>query len=263
MHREMLVTEVHLHAYVDGELSPQRRSEVERYLDEHPEARERVHRYQALNDALRRQYEPVLDEPVPDRLLRRATARSVFSRRNVAAAIGWMLLGGAVGAVTQNQLASRQLAVIESDLIRPAAFAHVIYAPEVRHPVEVSADQEAHLVSWLSKRLHTDIRAPSLIEIGYHLVGGRLLPSTNRMAAQFMYENPAGQRVTLYVRTGAWENHATGFHYASEDGVGMFYWVDGALGFAVSGNADKQTLYRVAAVVYRALENPLDTSGNN
>ena len=45
---------------------------------------------------------------------------------------------------------------------RRAANAHAVYVPEVRHPVEVGADQEAHLVQWLSKRLAVPVRAPAL-----------------------------------------------------------------------------------------------------
>ena len=43
-------------------------------------------------------------------------------------------------------------------LRRAAAVAHVAYAPEVRHPVEVAASDQAHLVAWLSKRLGTKLR---------------------------------------------------------------------------------------------------------
>lgn len=250
------VTEADLHAYVDRQLSEERRAQIEACLAEDPEIRERVQRYQELNQSLRTHFAPVLDEPTPERLLRWAPARSGFYPRSVAAVAGWLLVGGVVGAALQYGLASRPLPMIEVDLIRPAAFAHVVYTPDKRHPVEITADQEAHLVGWLSKRLHTEIRAPNLSELDYHLVGGRLLPSTNRMAAQFMYENAAGKRVTLYVRTGAWQNRETAFRYAREDGVGVFYWVDGEMGYAVSGDTEKQELFRIAMTTYRELGKP-------
>ena len=59
---------------------------------------------------------------------------------------------------------------------RRAAIAHVVYSPEVRHPVEVAANEEAHLVRWLSKRLGIQLKVPHLGALGYSLVGGRLLP---------------------------------------------------------------------------------------
>jgi anti-sigma factor RsiW len=250
------ITEADLHAYVDGRLSENRREQVDAYLARNVQVRERLQRYGELNRSLRAHFAPVLDEPIPARLLRPTPARPGFHLPRVAAVAAWLLIGSVVGATLQYALSSRPLPPIEADLIRPAAFAHVIYTPEERHPVEVSADQEDHLVGWLSKRLHTDIRAPDLSGIDYRLVGGRLLPSTNRMAAQFMYENAAGKRITLYVRTGAWENRDTAFHYTRADGVGVFYWIDGTMGYAILGDADEEELFSIAAATYRELGEP-------
>ncbi|MFZ5620755.1 MAG: anti-sigma factor family protein [Pseudomonadota bacterium] len=245
-----------LHAYVDGQLSDARRLQVEAHLAQNPEARNRVQRYQELNRALRARFDPVAEEPIPARLLQSTPAKRWFMPRSVAAAAAWLLIGGVIGAALQYGLTSNGVPAIEADLMRPAAFAHVVYSPEVRHPVEITADQEAHLVNWLSKRLHTDIRAPNLSALGYHLVGGRLLPSTNRMAAQFMYEDGTASRITLYVRNGSWESHEPAFRYAYQDGVGVFYWVVGTTGYAISGSVDKQELLRIAIAAYRELGLP-------
>ena len=80
------------------------------------------------------------------------------------------------------------------------AVAHAVYTPEVRHPVEVHADQEAHLTAWLSKRLGAPLKPPALADAGYQLVGGRLLPGATGSVAQFMYEDASHQRLTLYVQ---------------------------------------------------------------
>ena len=64
-----------------------------------------------------------------------------------------------------------------------------------------AADQEAHLVAWLSKRLGTQLKIPQLSGLGFNLVGGRLLPGDQGPVAQFMYQDAQGQRLTLYVRT--------------------------------------------------------------
>jgi anti-sigma factor RsiW len=250
------ITEADLHAYVDGQLSEERREHIDAYLAKNAQARERVQRYGDLNRSLRAHFAPVLNEPIPERLLRRTPARSGFRPQRVAAVAAWMLIGSVIGATSQYALGARPLPVVEADLIRPAAFAHAVYTPEERHPVEITADQEDQLVGWLSKRLHTDIRAPDLSGIDYRLVGGRLLPSTNRMAAQFMYENAAGKRITLYVRTGAWENRDTAFRYTRTDDVGVFYWIDGTMGYAISGDADEEELFSIAAATYRELGKP-------
>ncbi|PHV04687.1 hypothetical protein CSQ96_24665 [Janthinobacterium sp. BJB412] len=139
-------------------------------------------------------------------------------------------------------------------LARRAAVAHAVYSPELRHPVEVGADQEQHLVAWLSKRLGTPLRPPRLQQLGYALEGGRLLPGQSGPVAQFMYRDGAGQRLTLYVSTEQTHNDGTGFHFAQEGRVGVFYWIDGKFGYALSGALDKTALGKIAGAVYAQLE---------
>jgi anti-sigma factor RsiW len=169
---------------------------------------------------------------------------------SIGAVLGWRMHPELTIQVAESP---RQWDQLEPNLVKPAALAHAVYTPEVRHPVEVSAENEQHLVAWLSKRLHTDILAPNLTPQGYRLVGGRLLPSTNRMAAQFMYEREDGQRATLYVRHGAWENEATAFHFDQEDSLGIFYWIDGPLGYALIGDLDRSELQRLSEAIYEQL----------
>ena len=60
--------------------------------------------------------------------------------------------------------------------------------------VEVGADQKDHLVGWLSKRVGTTLVAPTSLPKVSACVGGRLLPLAERPAAQFMYQDQAGNR---------------------------------------------------------------------
>jgi anti-sigma factor RsiW len=138
-------------------------------------------------------------------------------------------------------------------LPRQAALAHAVFSPEVRHPVEVGAAEEAHLVAWLSKRLGAELKPPRLAAQGFDLVGGRLLSGEAGPVAQFMYQDGRGQRLTLYVRHDAQVASETSFRYARENGIGVFYWLDGRLGYALSGEMDKAELLRVATAVYRQL----------
>ena len=131
--------------------------------------------------------------------------------------------------------------------------AHVTYSPEVRHPVEVGADQEAHLVAWLSKRLGTPLKVPHLGALGYALVGGRLLPGDRGPVAQFMYQDGKGLRLTLYVRANPDATQETAFRFSQEQGISVFYWLDKRLGYALSGEIDKNDLLRVADAVYKQL----------
>jgi anti-sigma factor RsiW len=68
-----------------------------------------------------------------------------------------------------------------------------------------------------------------------------------------MFQDGNGQRLTLYVRSGAGENKETAFRYMQERGVSVFYWLDGKFGYALSGEIDKAELLRVAKSVYQQL----------
>jgi anti-sigma factor RsiW len=242
------VTESELHAYVDGALPESRRAEVDAYLAAHPEDAERVAAYRRQNEALRSHFGPIADETVPERL--RTTRRAKpWSRFAVAA--GWMTLGGVIGWQLQAYHSEQRME--SSAWARRAAVAHVVYSPEVRHPVEVGADQETHLVNWLSKRLGAQLKVPHLGSIGYTLVGGRLLPGDRGPVAQFMYQDAKGQRLTLYVRTNPDDSRETAFRFAQENNIGVFYWLDRKLGYALSGEVEKAELLRVATTVYRQM----------
>lgn len=241
------ITEAELHAYVDGQLPAERRAAVEDYLAAHPAEAERVRAYRRQNEQLHVLFDTALDEPVPA-TLQRPPARRVPGLTRAAA----LLAAAAVGGVLGWALRGGEAVEITAGLPQQAAIAHVVYSPEVLHPVEVGARQEAHLVAWLSKRLGAPVRAPQLAEAGFELVGGRLLPGEAGPAAQFMYQDARGARLTLYVRT-AEDNRETAFRYAQEGKVGVFYWVDGSFGYALSGELERAQLLAVAEDVYRAL----------
>ncbi|MGZ8211087.1 MAG: anti-sigma factor family protein [Burkholderiales bacterium] len=244
-------TEVQLHAWLDGELPPDRQAELEAWLAQHPEEAARLSAYRRHDALIRGHFDPVLEEPVPPRLTGRRRIRDGRLLR-YAAVLVWFALGGIAGWYVHDLSrteASRDL----PPWARRAAVAHAVYAPEVRHPVEVTADQESHLVAWLSKRLGTKLQVPHLEPVGYGLVGGRLLPGEDGAVAQFMYQDGQGQRLTLYVRTNREQNKETAFRFAQDGNVGVFYWVDRRLGYALSGEISKQELLRVATAVYQQL----------
>lgn len=251
------ISEAEFQAWADGRLGAERRAELEAWLAAHPEEAERAAAYREFNAQLRARFDPVLEEPVPARLER--VARLRVRLRGFALAAGWAALGIAVGVVAGWQLHALRTPVpaakAEAPVIaRRAALAHATYSPEVRHPVEVGADQEPHLVAWLSKRLGGEVRAPRLDGEGMSLVGGRLLPRDPGPVAQFMYQCARGRRVTLYVRTEGPDHRETAFRYAREGNVRVFYWIDRKFGYALSSaDVDRDELLKLANVVYRQL----------
>ena len=245
------LSELDLHAYADGRLDPARRIEVESVLAQRPDLAASAAAWRSQSQSLHRAYDAILAEPIPARLLEAGRPRASFLPLRLAAVVAWLAVGGVVGFLARGYYAPGATPL--ASLPRQAAVAHVVFAAEVRHPVEVGADQEEHLAAWLSKRLGAPLKPPALNSAGYDLVGGRLLPGDQGPVAQFMYQDARGQRLTLYVRTDASDNRETAFRYAREDKVGVFYWLDGKLGYALSGELEKDKLLEVATLVYRQL----------
>jgi anti-sigma factor RsiW len=246
------VGDLDLSGYLDGALSPERRAEVERHLGQNPADAARLADYRRIAEALRRSYDPVLSEPLPDRLKRTIERSQVDWRgriRRIAAAVVVFALGSTAGWFGHEATVGGRAS---GGLAHQAVDAHRIFVTEVRHPVEVPASEEEHLVAWLSKRLGHPLKVPRLAGYGFQLVGGRLLPADGMPAAQFMYENASGQRLTLFLRANA-DNRETAFRFTDDNGVRVFYWLDGPIGCALSGEVDRERLLPIARAVYTQL----------
>ncbi|MDT9000283.1 anti-sigma factor [Paucibacter sp. APW11] len=272
-----------LHAYVDGQLSAYEAAEVTHWLQSHPEQAARVLEWRSQRAALQGLKAQMLDEPVPAALLQALRPAAARSRRQdlapwqqalAAALLLGLGLGLGWGAhdwhdSQGNQAKAGQQQATAPEFVRDAAIAHVVYQAERRHPVEVGADQQEHLVQWLSKRLAQPLRVPDLRDQGYRLVGGRLLPAGDSSGpaaaestlarAQFMFENEAGERLTLYISTSGPTQAAPARFRLTEHSEGgrtmrSFYWLDGQLGYALSGPLDAGRLNELGSLVYARLK---------
>jgi len=268
-----------INALVDGQLPPARQAELEAQLGEDSAAHETLQAWKAQREALRTLYRPLLDEAIPDALLA-AARRGQAGRRKIdqwqrwggmaaavmlAFGVGW-LSHGQLGGPAPQQLASAQVRSAQS-FVHQASLAHAVFSPEVRHPVEVTAAQQEHLVQWLSKRVGRPLKVPVLAAEGYELVGGRLLSGDGGARAQFMFQNAAGLRLTLYLgavdaaysasatgsRPPAATSQETAFRYSGDGPVPSFYWVDQGFGYALSGAVSRDELMKLAQLVYQQL----------
>jgi anti-sigma factor RsiW len=251
------VPEADVQAYVDGQLAPERTAVIEAAIRGDAELAARIAALRAQNAALRDALDAVLAEPIPARLLAAAVPpdpRAVSFGRRLAPALAvaaTLIVGVGVGWFGRDALIER--AGTPTTFARQAAFAHALYATDVNRPVEIWAAEEKRLVTWLTKRLGFQVHAPDLNAVGYALVGGRLVAGNEKPTALFMYENADKERLSLQVRKQAPGTGEVAFRYAVENGVGVFYWVDDACGYAISGNVDRAQLLKIAHVVYGQL----------
>jgi anti-sigma factor RsiW len=238
-----------VHAFIDGALNPAESQAYEAFLRDNPQEAARANHYAQQRVRLREAYDPVLSEPLPARMFLRRPAWVDFARAAMLVAVG-VAIGLAIPAFRPG---TPVVALTTAPLPERAARAHLTFASEVRHPVEVDVKEQEHLVRWLSKRLGTELKVPVLGPEGFELLGGRLLPGPEGPVAQFMYQDSGGKRLTLYVNARAKAEGPTAFRFAKEGNVSVFYWIDGQWGYALSGDIDRPALSRVANLVYRQL----------
>lgn len=265
------LTHDELNALVDGQLTTGQRAAAMVQVADDPLAGETLTAWQDQREVLRGLHRELLDDPIPETLLA-AVQRSTRERQALDPWWRWggmaagVLLAFAVGWTAHGQFGNRgsyaagQAARASQAFARQATLAHAAFAPEVRHPVEVGAAQQEHLVQWLSKRLGKPLKVPVLSSQGYELVGGRLLPGDGGARAQFMFQNAAGVRVTLYLGAldgspvaGKPVDAETAFRYSNDGPVPAFYWMDQGFGYAMSGPVAREELMRLAELVYQQL----------
>jgi anti-sigma factor RsiW len=252
---ERPISEDELHAYVDGELPPERHSAVEAWLAANPEDRARVAAWRDQIEVIRVRFGAIATEPPPDRFdirkLVRAGAR--WKKWSVLAATLALLIGAAGGWFARGEFGLQGRTANSFERFTAEALdAYKVYVVEVRHPVEVPGSEHEHLVQWLSKRVGYPLRLPNLESVGLKLVGGRLLPGPTGAAAFFMYEGPSGERYTLY--TARSSGRATALRYDANGPASAVYWANDNIAYVVSGEGDRGKLRQVATTAYEQLD---------
>ena len=233
-----------LSAFVDDELTAAERQALGARLVVDRRAANVVARYRAQRAALR----VLCADPAAQ-----ASRTCVVLRTRAS---WWHRTALAVGSLAAGAALAGLASVISLPVAPPAAqmafaeqadLAYVVYAPERRHPVEVTAAREGVLVDWLSKRLNHPLSVPSLREYGYMLLGGRLLPGAAGPAAQFLYEDGAGARLALYV--GPAPQREMAIRLLREGDRRTFSWANDHMGYALSGQMAEGQLRKIAVDV--------------
>lgn len=232
-------------AWVDRRLPPARQAVVEAYLAAHPEVADRLARYQEqdvqLAEALRAKFE----EPLPARLriapmLAQQRSRTWASLARAAAVL--LLVGGSATAGWFAHRPASPNPLQNAGSIAAAAYA--TFTPEVRHPIEVRAEEGAYLAQWLSTRLDRPVHPPDLAGLGWRLMGGRLLPTSGAPAALLMYNDDRGKRLTVYIQPMPIEGEE--FHYLRDGDIRTILWSADHLALAVTGRVSQEMLLQAA-----------------
>jgi anti-sigma factor RsiW len=252
--RHHSIREIDLLAYADGlfDTDPGRKAEVEAYLREHPEEAAKVRDYADQNDKIRRLYDPVLAEPVPERLkavvenhpgvvLGHVARTAIVASLLLAAGfIGWMI--GKSGQADPWPV---------QDFVEQAMTTY--WRPQLASDSRTNRTLEKapQPLPGLSPQSSLPFHPPDLSQQGFTLVDNYLTMANDPQTAQVTYADPHGRRFSLFLRT-LWREESPQFHFTENEGVTMVYWLEGPLAYALVGQLDRQEMLAVVKAVRRS-----------
>jgi len=246
------LSESDLHAYIDGELDADTLLAIEHWLAENPDDAAKVHAFKLQKIQMHQLYDVDLEADIPagilDLLEDTPSSSWIPGWRQMAAGLALFIIGGASGwgFFTMDPMAHDA----GGKFVRQALNAHVVYAHDKARPVEISAMYRKDMISWLSDRLGHKLMIPNIAGAGFKLMGGRQVTDLNSPAALLMYEDKRARRVTLYVRSGATFSD-TKFRFIAEKNMVAFYWTNGPLSYALSGEMPRGDLLDLANMVFK------------
>ena len=249
------IAESDLHGYLDGELSSERRAEVEAYLAAHPEQAARVAEYSNLTLDLHRLFDGA-DTPVSPEVealtgqLARSLGRRRTARRFIGAAAAVAVVLTAAGLATGVHDRFRQAEDRFLAFTQQATDAHMLFAGNMPVSDAVEIGNDTTVVSWLSQRLAgVPVRAPDLRALGYELTVERILPLGDGPAAQLMYESDTQEHpVTLFIGKSR-DKRQNAFTFVQNEELSIFYWQEGPFAYSLAGKLGRVELLALAEEV--------------
>lgn len=247
------IDECDLHAYLDGELDPAREALVRAHLEANPADRERLRAY-AEQKLLLALAGPGAAAPGVGAT---ALAGRLLARRRVAllgrvAAAALLVAVGWGGHAVADRLLGRDL----PEYAQAALETHDALAEMPDPPMEVAAARGPELARFLAARLGEPVEVPELRAIGFRLVGARLVGTEEGPAAQLVYQDEVGRRLSLALVP---EGEATPeeLEVSEAEGYVVGVWRGRGFAYALVGRTTHARLEQVAS----ALGAPVEPAG--
>jgi anti-sigma factor RsiW len=240
------VSEIDLHAFIDGELPPERAAAVEAAVARDPFLAARVRGFRADKLALVAAYGPLADAPVPAWLLQAARGSSRPASKR------WVRHLALVGAAA---LAASLLLTLTPRAPRDAAIEQALAAREnARTPsreldgrdlASIEAADQA-----MSHMLGNSTRVPDLRRAGFKLVSAEFYGRTRSDAVQLRYEDAERRLFTVFLRPSAGPD---GFEVTERGPVRICVWQNADITAVMTGEMSTPELFRLASLAYSSL----------
>jgi anti-sigma factor RsiW len=243
------VNDTDLHAYIDGELSPQQAAVVEAAMARDPMLAARIRNFKADKRAMAAAYGPLANAPVPSGLLAaaltgssRPAPRPRSRRVTLALATAAALAAGIVLALTwraphdptvEQALAARHMATTPARELAG------------QEPASIPVVDQA-----MSRMLGIPTRVPDLQSAGFTLVSAEIYGQTRVDAVQLRYEDGARRLFTVFLRPSAGPD---AFKVTERGPVRICIWQNADLTAVMTGEMTTPELFRLASLTYSSL----------
>jgi anti-sigma factor RsiW len=244
-------SEEELHAYIDGELTEDRRAIVAAYLSESPADARRLDAYRADGEAIARLFSRIPQAPM-------ARPAPSFSRSFSWRRQAWVRVAATVLVMVGTFAAGlnwyRQGRVDETVWTRfgsEALAAHLALSKPDSPPRMTASLQD--VAEFFSAAVKTPMRLDDPANPEFALVGSKFLTGAKGRVAQLAFRNGAGVLVTMYFEPWPGKRDTSFMALASQSNVRTSGWIDDEIGCAVTGALPPDELERVARMLYSGL----------
>jgi anti-sigma factor RsiW len=250
------ISEEELSAYMDGDLAPFRRAQIDAALRADPQLARKLEAYRAQEASLRQASAGVLEEPIPDALLeavRRPQRPVAHAAAAPAAALArrlWplaasLLVGVALGWLLRTSLQPDEDSLL-APFIRQAVASHELFLESAE--LERLRSAGAVPLEAVHSPFRTPIRVPELLDARYRPVQFRAVEGGGGPALELAYAGEDGL-ASLLIRQHS-DRDDLFVRLRDVDGRAVLYWLDGPLIYALVSDGDEEELRAMARSIY-------------
>jgi anti-sigma factor RsiW len=249
MSAELEISDVELHAFIDGEVDGRRLQEIEARMEVDPALAERIAAFRSDKDILKRVYAPLIERPIPKEWLALAHGAAAPTRP----ALSWRLIGSAVAAIALAVIGGlgywETRPPIANEVVQAALDARGSQTEKI---IAIQAGENANRYdAVLSSTVALKVKVPDLKRLGYELTGIRLYPhSAGGSAAELLYRDGNNRVFTLYLRRS---DGTARFDQFERNGLRVCVWQDEELSTVMAGNVSTAAMQRLASLAYTGL----------
>ena len=248
----MTVNEQELHAFIDGELEPERAAEIAKLVAGDAALAAQVAAFRSDKEQLRDIHAALDKRPLPAEWLRRIEQRGRFSRPLSWARTTWtaiaaaLLLALATLTAFEVQTADREDVIIAEAV---SARADSLKPQQVIDASALAPSEDRNQV--LTSALAMNLKVPDMSKLGYQLAAIRVYSGVpGGKAVELRYRGGEDRVFTLYLRH---PNGPARVDLLQRDDLRICIWQDEIIGTVMRGQRSAGAMARAASAAFAGL----------